>query len=180
MIYKWCNILPASLHNKIKTERTDSQQIWGTVRHNADKLAKEQGLSYTVDRVSDPPTQLSAVYAKPRCRTKLGERGFSHAGPTAWNSLPHHLHQISDTGLFKRRLKTELFHRAYIASSCLTVLLYMSGKPRNCCVAYILIAISKLFVPDNTTTLCYRPACCNCSIHQCRCTYTIMTHMNDK
>jgi len=51
----------------------------------------------------------TAVYAKPRCRTKFGERGFSHAGPTAWNSLPHHLHHISDTGLFKRRLKTELF-----------------------------------------------------------------------
>ena len=30
----------------------------------------------------------TAVYAKPRCRTKFGERGFSHAGPTAWNSLP--------------------------------------------------------------------------------------------
>ena len=42
--------------------------------------------------------------------------GFSHAGPTAWNSLPHHLHHISDTGLFKRRLKTELFRRAYVAS----------------------------------------------------------------
>jgi len=41
----------------------------------------------------------TAVYAKPRCRTKFGERGFSHAGPTAWNSLPHHLHQISDTQL---------------------------------------------------------------------------------
>jgi len=50
------------------------------------------------------------------CRTKFGERGFSHAGPTAWNSLPHHLHHISDTGLFKRRLKTELFRRAYVAS----------------------------------------------------------------
>jgi len=38
---------------------------------------------------------------------------LSYAGPTAWNSLPAHLHQISDTSLFKRRLKTELFHRAY-------------------------------------------------------------------
>jgi len=58
----------------------------------------------------------TAVYAKPRCRTKFGKRGFSHAGPTAWNSLPHHLHHNSDTGLFKRRLKTELFRRAYITS----------------------------------------------------------------
>jgi len=44
--------------------------------------------------------------------------GFSRAGPTARNSLPHHLHQISDTGLFKRRIKTELFRTAYVASSC--------------------------------------------------------------
>ena len=49
--------------------------------------------------------------AKPRCRTKFGERG-----PTAWNSLPHHLHHISDTGLFKRRLKTEVFRKTYVAS----------------------------------------------------------------
>ena len=59
----------------------------------------------------------AAAYAKSRCRTKFGERGFSRAGPTAWNSLPHHLHQISDTGLFKRRLETELFRAgtAYVA-----------------------------------------------------------------
>ena len=55
----------------------------------------------------------TAAYVKPRCRTKFGERGFCYAGPAAWNSLPHHLHQINDTGLFKRRLKTELFRSAY-------------------------------------------------------------------
>jgi len=73
----------------------------------------------TVARSSSRPGLRStnaAVYVKPRCRTKFGERGFSHAGPTAWNSLPHHLHQISDNGLFKRGLKTEIFRRAYIAS----------------------------------------------------------------
>ena len=43
----------------------------------------------------------------------LWERGFRRAGPTAWNSLPDHLHQINDTSIFKRRLKTELFRRAY-------------------------------------------------------------------
>jgi len=75
----------------------------------------------TVARSSSRPGLRSSnttVYVKPRCRIKFGERGFSHAGPTAWNSLPRHLHQISDTGLFKRRLKTELFRRAYVASSC--------------------------------------------------------------
>jgi len=75
----------------------------------------------TVARSSSRPglrSSNTAVYVKPRCKTKFGERGFSHAGPTAWNSLPHHLHHISDTGLFKRRLKTELFRRAYGDSPC--------------------------------------------------------------
>jgi len=37
----------------------------------------------------------TAVYAKPRCRTKFGESGFSPAGPTAWNTTPHQLYTIS-------------------------------------------------------------------------------------
>jgi len=48
----------------------------------------------TVARSSSRPglrSSNTAVYVKPRCRTKFGERGFSHAVPTAWNSLPHHL-----------------------------------------------------------------------------------------
>jgi len=60
----------------------------------------------------------TAAYVKPRCRTRLGERGFSYAGPTAWNSLPAHLHQISDISLFKCCLKTELFHRAHCRWFC--------------------------------------------------------------
>jgi len=78
----------------------------------------------TVARSSSRPglrSSNTAVYVKPRyrrCRTKFGECGFSHAGPTAWNSLPHHLHHISDTGLFKCCLKTELICRAYIVISC--------------------------------------------------------------
>jgi len=87
--------------NRVPQYLTDSVQ---TVAHSSSR----PGL-----RSSD-----TAVYAKPRCRTKFGERGFSHAGPTAWNSLPHHLHQISHTGVFKRHLKTELFRRAYVVSSC--------------------------------------------------------------
>jgi len=70
----------------------------------------------TVVRSSNRPglrSSYTAAYAKPRCRIKFGERSFRHAGPTAWNSLPDHIHQINDTSLFKRRLKTELFRRAY-------------------------------------------------------------------
>jgi len=42
----------------------------------------------------------TAAYVKLRCRNMFGERGFCYAEPAAWNSLPHHLHQINDTGLY--------------------------------------------------------------------------------
>jgi len=41
----------------------------------------------------------------------LAERGFHP--PSNWNSLPKHLHYITDTELFKRCLETELFMRAH-------------------------------------------------------------------
>ena len=44
---------------------------------------------------------------------KLGDRAFSVAGPRAWNSLPIELKTITDTSVFKRRLKTLLFTIAY-------------------------------------------------------------------
>ena len=55
----------------------------------------------------------TAIYAKPRCRTRFDEHGVCHAVPTKWNSLPDHLHQISFTSLFKCHLKTELFRWEY-------------------------------------------------------------------
>jgi len=36
----------------------------------------------------------TAAYAKPRTRTRFGERGFRYAGLVACNSLPSHLHSI--------------------------------------------------------------------------------------
>ena len=84
------------------------------VRHSTYRNVFRQLHAPAVDLVSDPPgSSGTAAYVKPRCRTKFGERGFCYAGPAAWNNLPHHLHQINDTGLFKRRLKTELFRTAY-------------------------------------------------------------------
>jgi len=55
----------------------------------------------------------TAAYVKPSNRTKFGERGFYFAGPAAWNSLPSHLHSITDTVVFKCKLKTELFTLAF-------------------------------------------------------------------
>ena len=65
----------------------------------------------------------TADYILPRTRTKFGERGFHYSGPAAWNTLPSDLHDITDTNVFKKRLKTVLFDRAYtdlLSSSFIT------------------------------------------------------------
>ena len=46
-------------------------------------------------------------------KRKFGERGFSYAGPKAWNDLPPALQELTDTCTFKRLLKTHLFTLAY-------------------------------------------------------------------
>ena len=52
-------------------------------------------------------------YVLPRTTTRFGERGFSYCGPAAWNTLPSDLHDITDTGTFRKRLKNVLYDRAY-------------------------------------------------------------------
>ena len=52
-------------------------------------------------------------YTTPRLRTKLGERAFSFFGPASRNSLPAELRSISDTSVFKNKLKTYLFGLAF-------------------------------------------------------------------
>ena len=49
----------------------------------------------------------------PRTRTKFGERGFSVAGPAAWNSLPEQVRLSSTLNAFKKQLKSHLFHVCY-------------------------------------------------------------------
>ena len=48
----------------------------------------------------------SYMYITPRLRSKFGERAFSFSGPASWNSLPTELRTISDTSVFKNKLKT--------------------------------------------------------------------------
>jgi len=58
-----------------------------------------------------PPTKTSSCFT--RNDDKFGERGFHYSGPAAWSTLPSDLHDITDTNVFKKRLKTVLFDRAY-------------------------------------------------------------------
>ena len=42
-----------------------------------------------------------------------GRRTFSVVAPLLWNSLPQHIRDAGSLGIFKRRLKTALFIRAF-------------------------------------------------------------------
>jgi len=53
---------------------------------------------------------------KPRTRIKFGERGFSFAGPAAWNSLPAEVKSSSSLNTFKARLKAELLKESFVSS----------------------------------------------------------------
>ena len=114
----------------------------------------------TVARSSSRPglrSSNTAVYTKPRCRTKFGEHSFSHAGPTAWNSLPDQLRQITDTGLFKCCLKTELLYsiKHIVVSSVST-----SGQFKNSTIqmssSLLLLQLQLLLlILHDEASLCY-------------------------
>ena len=48
----------------------------------------------------------------PRVKLKYGQRRFSYAGPSLWNSLPYHIRASKSLRDFKRNLKTYLFVRS--------------------------------------------------------------------
>jgi hypothetical protein len=52
-------------------------------------------------------------YKIPRLKTKHGERAFSYAGPTTWNSLPVNLRTESESKQFRKLLKTHFFTAAF-------------------------------------------------------------------
>jgi len=52
-------------------------------------------------------------YSKPRLRTKFAERAFSFSGPVEWNCLPNDLRTITDTNVFKKKLKAYFYKQAF-------------------------------------------------------------------
>jgi len=63
-----------------------------------------------------------AACVKPRTRTKFGTCVFRFACPDAWNSLPSHLHFITDTAAFKHKLKLNFLDKCLITDSELLLL----------------------------------------------------------
>jgi hypothetical protein len=55
------------------------------------------------------------LLSQPRINISLASRGFRHAGPSLWNSLPPNLRSIDSYTSFKSNLKTHLFSSAEIS-----------------------------------------------------------------
>jgi len=55
----------------------------------------------------------SSVYLKPRLHTKFAERDFSFSGPAEWNCLLSDLWMITDTTIFKKKLKAYYYKEAF-------------------------------------------------------------------
>ena len=49
--------------------------------------------------------RLRSANGTPKLKLKFGGRGFSYAGPKAWNSLPANLQELTNTDTFKKQLK---------------------------------------------------------------------------
>jgi len=86
------------------------------------KIHTKRASSYLIDRVTATAELRSSAglrsastskYQTPRTCIKFGERGFSYAGPSAWNTPPDHVQQMTNTITFKRHLQTVLFRRAF-------------------------------------------------------------------
>ena len=95
---------PRSKHYKIKSIflrqgecRVDSR---GAVTHSPPLCQRRPRRGLRSSSSSD--------FSLPRLRTKFGERAFTYAGPSAWNSLPKDLRAVTDPELFfrRKRLKT--------------------------------------------------------------------------
>jgi len=66
-----------------------------------------------------PSRQLRSVslnlLSQPRINIANAFRGLQHAGPSLWNSIPHHLKSTYSYAVFKSNLKTHLFCGASIS-----------------------------------------------------------------
>ena len=67
--------------------------------------------SNTVRQLLRSASSLDFIF--PQTRTKFGDRAFSVAGPTVWNSLPESDRSAETLASFKRKLKSYLFNISF-------------------------------------------------------------------
>ena len=78
-------------------------------------------------RIYTPTRQLrsssdTSILCIPTVRThSLGQRAFSYAAPTVWNTLPYEIRSSNTISSFKSSLKTYLFQQSYWLCVCVCV-----------------------------------------------------------
>ena len=80
-----------------------------------DRLPAEMSLEETSvwSRSSNDSTLLSYPNIKPKAT--LGDKAFVLAAPKLWNALPTLIKESTSIDTFKRKLKTHLFEKAFLA-----------------------------------------------------------------
>jgi len=61
-----------------------------------------------------------APFIVPRIKTKFGDRAFSVAGPTVWNSLPESVKSAETVASFKDSQSERLFVQYFLLTAFIT------------------------------------------------------------
>jgi len=76
-------------------------------------VRKYSKISVSVSFSCNGNTLLSYPNIKPMAT--LGERALVFAAPKLWNALPRTIRESTSSDTFKRKLKTHLFEKAFLA-----------------------------------------------------------------
>ncbi|KAK6178265.1 hypothetical protein SNE40_013071 [Patella caerulea] len=107
-ILKELHFLPVSYRIKFKILCYTFRCLNGT----APKYLSDLLQSYTPARTLRSVDKKLLVVPKPKT-VRFGQRTFSYSAPTEWNDLPLEIKNSPDTAVFRSRLKTFLFKKAF-------------------------------------------------------------------
>ena len=85
--------------------------VYKALHNEAPSYISEMLQSYQPKRTLRS-TKSNLLVAK-KTRVRYGARAFSVSGPSLWNNLPQEIRDSNSLSMFKRRLKTYLFQKAY-------------------------------------------------------------------
>jgi hypothetical protein len=118
LCHEWTIITPLLQIAQAEVSPTSSIQALP----NGYKTLNHSSPAYISELIQQPASARSArnlrssdtrCVLNPTSKKKFGDRGFSVAGPSAWNSLPASVRMASSINAFKSNLKTVLFNASY-------------------------------------------------------------------
>jgi len=112
--YKKAHILPMQQRVEFKICLLTHKAVHGTAPDYITSLLTldlpSTASRLTRSQLADDADTLDMFRLKlPKTRTKIEERCFSNYAPSSWNALPYTLRRISETPLFKKKLKNYFY-----------------------------------------------------------------------